>query len=360
MRSFFRLEKQRPQPGSADEPFPAARASTHIQGNSELYNVLHSPYLRANATFNDAPISSDLSASARFLHSDQCTDTARSSSNEVEVVTANVITSTSSSATRSNPSASMTSTPLPIQVEGTLTISAFAKPRPVSTQASNPSSDLQGFVFGNGGDDLDRGHKSKYFDKIKNNPYTGALIPRAPSPSIPIPHNATEARDLFKRGRYNQPKRDPVPQPTVEELQKVLQDLRKRFAKLKATCDTAGIIATHENWKQTAAVVEDHRPDIRRALDEDTGKGLKEYKVELECWDKAVGHHAILMKRLHCQQQIAAVEKRIKEALVTAAVKARNADEGDEGSQVAKENGEEWKGHKTKFGRRFSGLIEKN
>jgi hypothetical protein len=100
----------------------------------------------------------------------------------------------------------------------------------LSSLPSTSSTDRQGFLFGNGGVILDSGQKSDYFDKIKTNPYTSSLLPRAPSPSIPIPQNATEARGLYKKGLYNQPKQDEVPGPTVEELEKVLKELHKKFA----------------------------------------------------------------------------------------------------------------------------------
>lgn len=79
-------------------------------------------------------------------------------------------------------------------------------------------------------------------------------------------------------------------------------------------CDSAGIGTTGDIWDRTIAVVEGDRPDIKQALDEDTGKGLKEYAKQLERWDKAVGHQAILMKRLNNQEQITALERMISKA----------------------------------------------
>ena len=268
--------------------------------------------------------------------------------------------SASSSFTRPDGPTPVTTTGIPIQVEGTLITSAFAKPHDLSAQTSTPTIIHQGFLFGNGGDDLDRGRNSNYFDKIKNNPYTRALQPDAPSPGMQVPHNAAEARELFKKGRYNKPKRDPVLEPTIEELEKALQNLRKRFAKLKALCEAAGIVATPDVWDKISAVVHGERPDIKVALAGDTGNGLKEYMDQLERWDKAVGHHAIVMKRLNYKQQITVLEKKVNEAKVTAAGKAMSREREGDGNEVGKDNGSEWKGHKTRLGRRFSGLIEKN
>jgi hypothetical protein len=268
--------------------------------------------------------------------------------------------SASPSFTPTNLFAPVTSTPITTDTESTPTTSAFVKPQPLSSQAPTPSYGRSGFLFGNLGDDLDRGYKSDYFDMIKSNPYTTALLPRAPTPGTPIPQNATEARDLFKRGRYGQPKRDTVPQPTTEELQKVLQDLRKRFAKLKVMCDTAGIEFASDVWHRTIALVEGDRPDIERTLEEDTGKGLTEYMKQVERWDKAVGHQAILMKRLNYKQQIAALEKKIKEAKAAAAEDARDGEWRENESEAGRADRNEWKGHKTRLGRRFTGLIEKD
>jgi hypothetical protein len=369
MRSFFRPKKQRllPKPlaettqsevGTGDSS--VAEKAAHAQDTGEFYNVLLPPFSQVNTSFNDAPASSEASTFACRTHFDHYTGTAQRSSNEVEDVNGKFTTSAASSFTQIDsiaPATTMSRLPL---VEGTPITSAFAKPRPLLSRASTPSSDNQGFLFGNGGDDLDLGYKSDYFDKIKNNPYTTALLPRALTPGMQVPQNATEARELFKRGRYGQPKRDLFPQPTVGELQKVLQDLRKRFAKLRAMCDAAGIDATGDVWDRTIAVVEGDRPDIKQALDEDSGPGLKEYVEQVERWDKAVGHQAILMKRLNYKQQIAVLEKKIKEAKITAAEDVRDGDWSDNGSSVGKEIVDEWKGHKTRFGRRFSGLVEKD
>jgi hypothetical protein len=79
-------------------------------------------------------------------------------------------------------------------------------------------------------------------------------------------------------------------------------------------CDTARIDATGDIGARTIAIVEGDRPDIKHALDEDTWKGLTQYTKQVERWDKAVGHQAILMKRLNYKQQIAALEKKTKEA----------------------------------------------
>jgi uncharacterized protein YukE len=369
MRSFFRPKKQRPPPAPVAEPTQSAvdtgESSAQLtapdaQSNVELYNVLHSPYSQVDTNFNEYPTSSDISTSTHRAHFDHYTDTARSSSNEFDDITAKSMMSASSVFTPPDLLAPLITTPRPSQVEITPMTSAFAKPYSLFSQASTPSFDHQGFLFGNGGDDLDHGYKSEYFDKIKNNPYTSALQPHAPAPGIPVPQNAAEARGLFKRGRYGQPKRDSVPQPPLEELQKVLQDLRKRFAKLKAMCETAGISATGDIWDRTIAIVEGDRPDIKQALDKETGKGLKEYTEQVERWDKAVGHQAILMKRLNYKQQIAELEKKFKEAKSKAAEDGRDGDWDRNGVGAGKEDGGEWKGHKTRFGRRFSGLIEKN
>ena len=369
MRSFFRPKSQRPPPGLVAESFRGhvdpkdllvPRASTHVQDDGALYNVMQSPYSPDKSNLNDALTSSDASTSAIRSSIDQYADLARSSSNVLEDVAANFTASASSSFVRTENFAPVVATPPPLHVAATLMTTAFGKPGTVSSRASTPSSDRQGFLFGNGGDDLDRGHKSDYFDKIKNNPYTSSLLHRATSPSIPIPQNATEARELYKKGRYNQPKQDALPPPAVEELQKVLKDLRKRFAKIKAMCDTVGIGTASEVWESTVGIVERDRPDIKAALDKDTGKGLKEYTEGLERWDKAVGHHAILMKRMNYQEQIAALEKKIKDAKKVAAEQSQGGDWTGDGGDTGRENGVEWKGHKTRLGRRFSGLIEKN
>jgi hypothetical protein len=175
-----------------------------------------------------------------------------------------------------------------------------------------------------------------------------------------VPHNAAEARELFKKGRYNKPRRDPIPQPIIEELEKALQVLRKRFAKLKAMCEAAGIVVTPDVWDKISIVVHGERPDIKAALAEDTGNGLKEYMDQLERWDKAVGHHAIVMKLLNYKQQITVLEKKINEAKAMAVVKVMSRERQGDDNEVGKDYGSEWKGHKTRLGRRFSGLIEKN
>lgn len=369
MRSFFRPKKQRPLPVPTTEityahvdtqDSPAACALTHAQSVGELFDVLLSQHTQLNTSFNEAFTSPDASTPAHPANFNQYVNTPRSSSNEVENVNANVSTPDSSSFTRPDGPTPVTTTAIPIQVEGTLITSAFAKPRGLSVQTSTPTIIHQGFLFGNGGDDLDRGRKSDYFDKIKNNPYTSALQPDAPSPGMQVPHNAAEARELFKKGRYNKPKRDPVPETTIEELEKALQNLRKRFAKSKALCEAAGIVATPDVWDKISTVVHGERPDIKAVLAEDTGNGLKEYMDQLGRWDKAVGHHAIVMKRLNYKQQITVLEKKVNEAKVTAAGKAMSREREDDGNEVGKDNGSEWKGHKTRLGRRFSGLIEKN
>ena len=369
MRSFLRPKSQRPPPGLVAESFHghvdpkdlvAPRASTHIQDSVALYNVVQSPYSTEKSSLSDALTSSDASTSATRSRVDQYTKFAQSSSNDLEDVAANFKTSVSSSFVRPEHFAPVVATAPPLPVATRLMTTGFAKPGTASSRASSPYSDRPGFLYGNGGDDLDRGHNSDYFDKIKNNPYTSSLLPRAASPSVPIPQNATEARDLYKKGRYNQSKQDALPQPAVEELQKVLKDLRRRFAKIKTMCDTVGIGAVGEVWESTVGIVERDRPDIKAALDEDTGKGLTEYTEGLERWDKAVGHHAILMKRMSYQEQIAALEKKIKDAKKAAAEESQDGEwKGDRGD-TRRENRGEWKGHKTRLGRRFSGLIEKN
>jgi len=369
MRSFFRPKKQRPlhvptteitHTHSDTEDSSATRASTNAQSVGELFDVLLSQHTRLNTSFNEAFTSHDASMLDNPANFNQYVNTPRSSSNEVENVNANVSTSASSSFTRPDGPTPVTTTAIPIQVEGMLTTSAFAKPHDLSVQTSTQTIIHQGFLFGGGGDDLDRGCKSDYFDKIKNNPYTRALQPDAPSPGIQVPHNAAEARELFKKGRYNKPKRGPVLGPTVGELEKALQTLRKRFAKLKALCEAAGIVATPDIWDKISAVVHGERPDIKAALADDTGNRLKEYMDQLERWDKAVGHHAIVMKRLNYKQQIIVLEKKVNEAKVTAAGEAMSREREGGSNEVGKDNGSEWKGHKTRLGRRFSGLIEKN
>jgi hypothetical protein len=369
IRSFFRPKKQRPLPVPTTEiahahvntqGSSAARASTHTQNVGELFDVLLSQHTQSNTSFNETFTSSDASTSALLTNFNQYVNTPRSSPNEVENINANFTTSASSSFTRPGAPTSITTTAIPIQVEGALAASAFAKPYDLSAQTSTQTVIHQGFLFGNGGNDLDRGHKSDYFDKIKNNPYTSALQPGALLPGMQVPHNTSEARELFKKGRYNKPKRDPVFEPTIEELEKALQNLRKRFAKLKALCEAAGIVATPDVWDKISAVVHGERPDIKAALAEDTGNGLKEYMDQLERWDKAVGHHAIVMKRLNYKQQIIVLEKKVNEARVTAADKAMSGEREGDDNEVGKDNGGEWKGHKTRLGRRFSGLIEKN
>ena len=365
MQSFFRPRKQRPLPDPVGDQNDttaslAPRPSIRAQGNRELYNVLQSPYSLGNSTFDEALPHSSISASASRFHVDQYSNTVRSSSNDAEDAAAILTPSTSSPFTGSEVATLVATAPLPLHVEGMLTATAVAKPGPLSHRVSTPPADRPAFLFGNGGDDLDRGRKSDYFDKIKDNPYASSLLPRGPSPSVPIPQNATEARDLYKKGRYNLRKPDPVPQHTVEDFQQVLKNLRKRFAKIKVMCETAGIGPAGEVWERTIGIVERDRPNIKAALDEDTGMGLKEYTEGLERWDKAVGHHAIFMKRMNYQEQIATLEKKIKEAKRMVAEDGRDGDGDGDGAEIGQKNGGEWKGHKTRLGRRFSGLIEKN
>lgn len=369
MRSFFRPKQQRPLPEPVPEPSQGnfdtgdssvSRNAAYSQGTGEFYDLLQAPFSQINTNFNEVPTDSGASTSPRGTHFDHYTSTSRRSSNEVGDVNGEFTTSATSSFDQIDLIAPTITTPRLPLIEGTPITSAFPKPRPLLSRASTSSSDSQGFLFGNGGDNLDLGYKSDYFDKIKNNPYTTALLPHAPTPGIQVPQNATEARALFKRGRYGQPKRDLPPRPTVGELQKVLQDLRKRFAKLKAMCDAASIDATGDVWDRTIAVVEGERPDIKQALEEASGKGLNEYVEQVERWDKAVGHQAILMKRLNYKQQIAVLEKKIKDAKIAAAEDDRDGDWRENGSSVGKDVVDEWKGHKTRFGRRFSGLVEKD
>jgi len=54
------------------------------------------------------------------------------------------------------------------------------------------------------------------------------------------------------------------------------------------------------------------------------------------------------------------LEKKVNEAKVTAAGEAMSREREGGSNEVGKDNGSEWKGHKTRLGRRFSGLIEKN
>lgn len=369
MRSFFRPKKQRPLPVPTAEvahPLvdtqhsPAANALTHAQGVGGLYDVLPSQHKQLNTLFGEAFTSSSATASAGLADFNRCINSFRSSSNEIENANANSTAPASSSFTRPDVPISITTTAVPIQVESRLITSAFTQPQHLSARTSTPTIIHQGFLFGNGDDDLDRGRKSDYLDKIKNNPYTSALQPPAPSPGMQVPHNAAEARGLFKKGRYNKPKRDPIPEPIIEELEKTLQILRKRFAKLKAMCEAAGIVATPDVWDKISTVVHGERPDIKAALAEDTGNGLKGYMDQLERWDKAVGHHAIVMKRLNYKQQITVLEKRVNEAKVMAAVKAMSRERESDDNRAGNGNGSEWKGHKTRLGRRFSGLIEKD
>ena len=369
MRSFFRPKKQRPPPVPTAEVAhphvdtqhsPTGCALTHAQGGGGLYDVLLSQHKQLNTSFNEAFTSSDATTSAGLVDFNQYVDTPRSSSNEIENVNANSTTPASSSLNRPDVPTSITTTTVPTQVEGMLIASAFAQPQHLSARTSTSTIIHQGFLFGNRGDDLDRDRKPDYLDKIKNSPYTNALQPRAPSLGIQVPHNATEARELFKKGRYNKPKQDPIPEPIIGELEKTLQILRKRFAKLKAMCEAAGIVATPDVWDKINTVVHGERPDIKAALAEDAGNGLKEYMDQLERWDKAVGHHAIVMKRLNYKQQITVLEKKINEAKVAAAIKAMSRERQSDDNEVGKDNGSEWKGHKTRLGRRFSGLIEKN
>jgi hypothetical protein len=369
MRPFFRQKQQRPLPRPVAEPSSGdvgtgnssvATNAAHAPGTGESYNVLQSPFSQVNTSFNEAPTTSEASTSARHTHFDHYISTAPRSSDEVVDVNGKSTTSATSSFTQIDLTApATTSSGLPL-IESMPIASAFPKPRPLLSRASALCPDHQGFLFGNGGEALGLGSKSDYFDKIKNNPYTTALLRRVPTPGMQVPQNATEARELFKRGRYGRPKGNLLPQPTADELQKVLQDLRKRFAKLKAICDAAGIDATGDVWDKTIAVVEGDRPDIRQALDEDSGKGLKEYAEQVERWDKAVGHQAILMKRLNYKQQIATLEKKIKKAKITAAEDVWDGDWRENGNGVEREAVDEWKGHKTGFGRRFSGLVEKD
>lgn len=66
------------------------------------------------------------------------------------------------------------------------------------------------------------------------------------------------------------------------------------------------------------------------------------------------------MKRLNYKQQIAVLEKKIKEAKSAAAEHGRDGEWREIETEVGREDGNEWKGHKTRLGRRFSGLIEKD
>jgi hypothetical protein len=125
-------------------------------------------------------------------------------------------------------------------------------------------------------------------------------------------------------------------------------------------CDAAGIEAAGGIWASTVEIVERNRPNIKAALKADTGRGLKKYVAGLERWDKAVEHHAILMKLMNYQEQIAVLERKIREAKKKAAEANHDRDCVEDGGKVRDENGGEWKGHKTRFGRRFSRLIEKN
>ncbi len=313
------------------------------------------------------PSADGLPATASARHSLADGDTASVSSEFVEDVTDESLPLTSRSYPHPSPFPPGAAAPMPIPVERLL---------PSLTYITPPA--RPGFLFGNTNDHRDlRTHSSEYFDKIQNNAYTSALLPSEQSPNIPLPRNGAEARDLLKRGRYNKPKPE-VLVPTIHELEKALEDLRRRHAKLKAVSTSAGIEISSNIWEETNTMIEQERPDFNKMVDEDgcgeldtleasstqhskltTVLDLKYFTAQLEKWDKAVGHKAILMKRMFYKQQIAELENKIeKMRLADAASAERDLGEAD-ADQFAKEKAEEWKGHRTGFGRRFKGLIEK-
>ena len=212
---------------------------------------------------------------------------------------------------------------------------------------------------------------SEYYNMIKTNAYTGALLPQTPSPNVQIPINSIEARQLFKKGSLNKPRPDPVPQPSVSELEAVLKDLRKRYERSKVMTQGAGIDLKDGAWERINAIVNHERPNLKAALKEQNANGLKQYVEKIENWDKAVGQKVILMKRILYKEQIIAVEQKIlqtrlkneKEATSLEKKAKPGEDTPEEGSDDNTQHRRdqtsgEWKGSKTKMGRRFSGLIE--
>lgn len=247
----------------------------------------------------------------------------------------------------------VTTTAIPVEAKGTLISSTFTRPNALSAQASTPPSSRQSFLFGSLSEDLVRGQDSEYFEKIKRNAYTNAIQPRDRSPTIPTPQNATEARDLLKLGRYNKSRASP--DIHLGELEVVLLELQKRLAKIKIMCRTAEIALSSSAYTSVNWIVENDRPDIKRALKEDTAVSLNEFTDQVEQWDKAVGHQAILIKLMLYKDQVGELQKKIQKVKMAEAAQSKRAI-AESGTS---EGREEWKGHKTRMGRRFKGLIEK-
>ena len=331
MSSFFRSKKDRllPEPAAEAQPF------------NDLSAFIRAPRLAAYG----ASVSP--------------------SSGSIQDLTDDYMPSTSPSYSQPSPFPPINTPPVPIPAD-----------RRLPARIATPPPTRQSFVFGNSNVDGGlRTHNSEYFDKIKNNAYTSALLSRERSPNILVPRNTVEARELLKRGHYNKPN-PKIPNPTTRELEKVLEDLRKRHAKLKAMSTSAGISISPQVWEETNTVIEEGRPDFNKIVDEDSyGElygyllrplnigltrilGLKHFTAQLDKWDKAIGHKAILMKRMLYKQQIAELEKKVEQTKKAEATNAQ-CEDGEGAASGWNEGSEEWKGHKTRLGRRFKGLIEK-
>ena len=197
------------------------------------------------------------SASASTPHLLASSDTAYISSDSVEDETDGYLPSISCSYSQASPFPPAP-TPVPIPVEQLL---------PPLTYIQPPTHPRFLFSSSNAHSDL-RAHSSAYFDIIKNNAYTSGLLPSKHSPNIIVPRNGAEARELLKRGRYNQLKPEPL-DPTIYELEKLLEDLRKRHASLRILSMSAGIEISSKTWVDTNTLIEHERPDFDKIVDEE-------------------------------------------------------------------------------------------
>jgi len=246
----------------------------------------------------------------------------------------------------------MRNAPLSISADGSVVTSAF-----VSPQTLTPTPIRQSYLFTDEPPDALRGRNPEYLEKIKSNAYTRSILPQKPSEDIETPLNSYQARTLLKKGRYQKPRGSAASKFTVEDLQPILHHLRERHAELKAKSDAAGIQISEQAWKNTNAIVEEQRPSLKDFLASAEEKDLQRFQEQIVAWDQAVGHKTILMKRLLYKQQVHEVEKTITE-IQRKAVEDSGKNAENETTEEAKEP--EWKGHKTKKGRRFKGLIEKD
>lgn len=143
----------------------------------------------------------------------------------------------------------------------------------------------------------------------QSNPYLSQLTTSATRPVFKSP---LEARRALQN--LNKPTPTPEPEPIDYDRQIIslivtLHDLRKKYAKAKKMTSLAGIRVADNLWDRLANLTQ-YPPDFDAYVKRDRGE-LGTYAEDVRAWDRAIGHQAIIRKRIVYKEAIEKLQTRL-------------------------------------------------